>query len=463
MASPGSENQVITNNPGVSIFDRKSFPVMVGVMALIIIVLVIYFFNFFPDYSHLKIKILSGSESGNYYSLIEGAKKTAAVKHGVIDNIPTNGSIDNISILEKSRETGVFALSQDGMPWGKDLEFIASMTSPETVFFIGPDADRIKGIPGMANRRIGIGPKGSGTAHTAEKFFSMERMKSLNVRLSYHTSDEQLQLLRDRKLDLGVFIISEKSAFIEKAVCEYKMQIMNIAQAENISRKMPFLKTGYIPAGYYDPVNNLPASRKKILRVYTLLLSNGQAKRSQVIGLLSILNSLHPNLVKINRDAVNYTGLPESPPARDFFNNSGPEILDRYAPRLMDIMPLSNLVQIIMVISVLFNVMGIANRFRLWRIDVNRVNIENKMRNFLGWVMLPDEVEETEPVKEHKTAEGVAAIDALISGLEDLNSRCRNQSQSLLVPMGGEMSYRYQEDLISTRLASLRMYREKLV
>lgn len=460
--SGSKQADTLKNTSSISVFDSKSFPYMIGLLMLIAVILIIYFIDIFPGYSHLKIKVYTGSVSGNYYSLIEKVKDTVSLKHGRVENIPTNGSIENIQLLEKSAESGIFGLSQDGMPWQKNQEFIAYLTSPEAVLFLGPKADKIKKISDINGLRIGIGPKGSGTAHTAELFFRIGRMKSLNVKLSYHTADEQLQLLRKGKLDLGCFIISEKSAFIEKAVCEDKMQIANIAQSENISGQMPFLKTGYIPMGYYDPVNNLPSSKKKILRVHTLLLSNGHAKRSQVIGLLSVLNSLHPNLIRINRETVNYTGLPESAAARDFFNNQGPEVLDRYAPRLMDIIPLSNLVQLVMVISVLFNVIGIANRFRLWRIDANRVAIETDMKNFLGAVLLPDEVEEIVPPENHRSAEGLAAIDFLISRLESLEGKCRSQSQSLVVPMGGEMSYRYQEDLIATRLAALRMYREKL-
>jgi hypothetical protein len=115
-----------------------------------------------------------------------------------------------------------------------------------------------------------------------------------------------------------------------------------------------------------------------------------------------------------------------------------------------------------MVISVLFNVIGIANRFRLWRIDVNRVDIENDMKDFLGAVLLPDEIEEIEPQEKHRSAEGIAAADSIITRLEGLAAKSRSQSQSLLVPMGAEMSYRFQEDLIAIRLASMRMYREKL-
>ncbi len=46
--------------------------------------------------------------------------------------------------------------------------------------------------------------------------------------------------------------------------------------------------------------------------------------------------------------------------------------------------------------------------------------------------------------------------------LGKLQERCRVQSLSVLVPMGQEMSYRYQEMLMVELVHALRLYRGKL-
>jgi hypothetical protein len=46
--------------------------------------------------------------------------------------------------------------------------------------------------------------------------------------------------------------------------------------------------------------------------------------------------------------------------------------------------------------------------------------------------------------------------------LVTLSERCRQQSLSLLVPMGQEMAYRYQETLMAGLLYALRAFRERL-
>jgi hypothetical protein len=65
------------------------------------------------------------------------------------------------------------------------------------------------------------------------------------------------------------------------------------------------------------------------------------------------------------------------------------------------------------------------------------------------------------PEGRHRVPETSASVDELIERLAKLLNRCRRQSLSVLVPMGQEMSYRYQEVLIVELLRALRLFREK--
>src|SRR5262249_62020706 len=53
-------------------------------------------------------------------------------------------------------------------------------------------------------------------------------------------------------------------------------------------------------------------------------------------------------------------------------------------------------------------------------------------------------------------------VRSLIGALEALHARCRKQSLSILVPMGGEMAYRYQEALMADLLRALRSFNARL-
>ncbi len=447
---------------GGSIFDSRYFPAGIALAAAVLVVAAFQFIEIFPDMSHLDARIYSGVKTGNYFRTAEKAAARAAGERGRIRNISTAGSIDNIARLAADHGRGSFALVQDGLPWSREMELVARLTMPETVFFLGPRAGAVTSIGDMAGLRIGIGPRGSGTAYLAESIFNTPRLKSMKVRLSNHTADEQLALLKNGGLDLGIFVISEYSDFIEKALCDDGMQIAGFRQSESIARRLPFLRSGFIRIGFYDPVKNIPPSDRQVLQVDTLLVSNGRARRSQVMGMLTVMSGIFPGLVAYNRNADNLTGLTISPAASDYFGNQGPEILDRYAPLLMDYIPVSGLVQLAMAVSVFFNILGLGNRFRLWRIDANRVALEGDMKEYFGDSVLPEEIETLRPLESHRTGAERERLESLIERFDRLVRRCRKQSQSMLVPMGAEMAYRYQEELAGKNLVMMKMYRQRL-
>jgi hypothetical protein len=71
-------------------------------------------------------------------------------------------------------------------------------------------------------------------------------------------------------------------------------------------------------------------------------------------------------------------------------------------------------------------------------------------------------ITEVSPDPRHSAPEARATLDGVMERLAELGERCRNHSLSVFVPMGEEMSYRYQETLINDLLHALRIYRDKL-
>jgi hypothetical protein len=136
--------------------------------------------------------------------------------------------------------------------------------------------------------------------------------------------------------------------------------------------------------------------------------------------------------------------------------------VERHVPWLVDIMPPSNWVYVVMSISLLFNAMGFGHRFRLWRLDADRVKVEDRIFRLFGEKLTADEIHDLAPAEEHQTRETLEALDPMVTSLEDLRERCRSQSVSMLVPMGQEMAYRYQEDQLEEAISALRRYRERV-
>lgn len=431
-----------------------------------LLVLAIALIDLEPKLKHLKVAVLSGSTSGNYHAIVERIKAEAKRRKGRIKNIPTKGSVDNLQRLAKNKDTckAHFALVQDGLSLEDQphLELLARMTTSEVVFFLGKNADQLHRFSQLSGLRIGVGPKGSGTDRLARQLFASRGLSKLQVKLENLTLEAQMRGLESGSIDLGVYVIGEDARFIERAVAERGMQIASFDQVPVVARQLPFLRAGILNAGLYDPVRVLPAQEKHVLRVDQLVLGNGCASRSKNVGMFSLLAETFPGLIYHNQRSPNATGLPLADGIRDFLREGEPGFLDRYIPWLVDIVPVSNLGYMVMVISLLFNVMGGGHRFRLWRLDAARVALEADLVELFGEGVIVGEIVRFEPDITLKTPEKITRVEELIRSFESLRTKVRSQAVSMLVPMGQEMGYRYQESLVAERIDALRQFRTRL-
>jgi hypothetical protein len=294
-----------------------------------------------------------------------------------------------------------------------------------------------------------------------EQLFATHDLAGLGAVLSHHPNAEQLSMAARGELDLAVFVMDEDAAFVASAVRDRGLQIAGFDHADVIARRYPFLRHGRIGAGQFDAVRMLPPTDRRVLRVDTLVVGNGCARRSQVLGVMSALAEVFPDFVRHNKEHPNATGLPLAAASKSFLDAGGPEVLDEYLPRVADVMPPSNWVHLVMAVSVLFNLMGVANRFVLWRIDAARVRAEHEIALCFGPTATLGDIARMSPAGELLRPLIGEEIDRVVDDLVELRARSRKLSLGMLVPMGGEMAYRYQESLIDETLSVLRAFRDR--
>jgi TRAP-type uncharacterized transport system substrate-binding protein len=430
----------------------------------VIIAIVFSTVNFGAGLDHVDIKILSGSTGGNYAEIANRLATRAAKRGGVIENVASQGSVDNVQRLVAADCDVHFALVQDGIPLPstEDLELVGRLPGSETVFIIGRDAARLTKFTELRGMRIGIGPASSGTEYLARSVLESEDLRPLGLQLSNHDLTEQLDHLVSGRLDLGVFVLDENAQLIRAAVRDRGMQLVSLEQLEVIPTRVPFLSVGTIKSGQYDVLALVPPRDHAVLRVDTLILGNRCASRSEEIGLLEVLTEELPGFLSANSQDRRGGPLRRSAVAREFYTSEGPGFADEYVPWLVDIMPLGNWFYIAMSVSVLFNLMTLWHKVRLWRVDANRDKAFQIVRDVLGEKLTPAEIAALEPTAEHRVAPNRERIDAALRELDMLRARTRKQENSLLVPLGAEWMYRYEEEQIESLLTALRAFRAKL-
>jgi TRAP-type uncharacterized transport system substrate-binding protein len=417
-----------------------------------------------PDLSFVNVTVLSGSNEANYHAIVARAAAEAQRRHGRIANVATAGSIENITRLAAAKASCnvQFALVQDGLPWpdSHPLQLVAHLPEPESFVILGRNADRIRAVTDLRGLKIGIGPVGSGTEYLSRQFVA--QLAELDIKLSTQPLQEQLAMLERGDLDLGAMVIEPDADLLVQAVRDRKLQIVDIAIAESLAHRLPSARAGLVKAGYYDPVRGLPPADKHVIQVDTLLVGNGCARESVTQGVITAFTRVFPELIRVNREQPNRTGLQYAVSAQSYYDDQGPDRVGEYLPWLIDIMPTARWLQLIFVFSMLFGAQALWHRFRLWRLDGWRVRIEGDISRLFSPALTVHDIAEMEPEARYRTPEMRARVDNVIAQLEQLSGRCRRQSLSMLVPMGQEMNYRYQESLVADMLHALRKFREKL-
>ena len=413
--------------------------------------------DFSPDLAHLDARLLTGRAEGNYAALGNALADAAKPRGGKLEPVTTAGAVDNLARLRAASDSCdvAFGLSQAGLPLPEEhgLSLVGRLRKSESLFLLGRRADAIADVDDIRGMRIGIGPEGSGTAALMRTVFGAAWLVDLQLDLVPMDLADQLPAAQRGDLDLAAVVIDEDAELVTDAVRHRGLQIASFDHLDVIARRYDFLWAGRIGAGQFDPIRVLPAEDKRVLRVDTLVLTNGCAGHAQTVAMLELLSGHFSDFVRHNAETPNGTGLALTSTSEAFFAEGGPAWADRWLPWLVDIAPPSNWVYIGLVLSVTFNVMGLGNRFRLWRIDVARVDLEERIAELLGGSYTPAEIAELEP----RSTLDDAALKVVLSDLDALRRRCRSASVSFLVPMGQEMAYRYQEETMNTLLGALRL------
>jgi hypothetical protein len=433
------------------------------VLGVALLVLLVSRVDFTHDLHRMHLRVLSGAPEGNYHAIVARLADGATKRLGVVENVTSGGSTENVKRLgdaAKSCELQL-ALAQDGLSWTPGLQLVARLPHAESVLLLGKGGDAVNELADLKGLRIGVGPVGSGSDQLARQLFALPDVATLAVTLSNHAMEEQLELASRGDLDLAMLVIDADAPLVQEWVGRRGLSIASFAHAEGIARRLPHLKTGSVGAGRYDAVRVVPRTDRSVMKVEALVLGNGCAGRVASMDFLGLLAADQPELVRHNKDSANTTGLPLAPAAADFFANGGPQLADEYLPWLVDVMPPANWAYIVMGVSLLFNAMGAGHRFRLWRIDAARVKLEGELSVVFPPQTTLGDIQRTQPDATLTKPEALAAIDDVVRELEQLAARSRRYSLSMLVPMGQEMAYRYQEGVIYETLTVLRDFRRR--
>ena len=101
-----------------------------------------------PSLRHVHAGILSGSQTGNYFLIVDKLAEKISRQNGSVTNLSSAGSAENVQrLIDGRKRCDVhFALVQDGIafPDNHSLELLGRLPRPESLIILGRNADRIR-------------------------------------------------------------------------------------------------------------------------------------------------------------------------------------------------------------------------------------------------------------------------------------------------------------------------------
>ncbi len=442
--------------------DRRAWAriLLMAAVALAVVAAILYF-TVSGDYAFLRASVFTGSPTGQYYATGERLAAEAIKRKGHLTVVATAGSVENIARLagENGSCIPAFAFVQDGVPVPADagLRTLGRLPQPESLLLLARRGRAINTFEDLKGASVGIGPEGSGTAYLMGELLENSDLKGLDLKPSNHDLEAQATMVHDGQLDLAAFVMRADAKLIRTLTNTYDLEIVAPADIEGLVARDRWLRLGKIPAGLYDIAKPIPATDKLVAQVDTLIMTNACVHRAERVAFLMLLSEAFPTFARDNPSpaAKSQDQAPLADEARQFFSEGGPELADRYFPWLVNLMSPAYWIYMAMAVTILFNATNAYSRFRLWRIDASREMLESRLKALTGLGATPDHVKTLPPGAIIKTLQDRKAVENLIQDLEALRLRCEAQLRSMVTPMGSEMFYRYQEQLIEDAQAML--------
>jgi TRAP transporter TAXI family solute receptor len=300
--------------------------------------LVLYFFSPAPPRS---IDMSTGASDGAYHQF--GLQYQTYLKaNGVKLNLNhSTGSPQNIERLKSGTSV---ALVQGGLGTLQiDSETLASDTGlralgvvayePAWVFtrekLAGP------GLESLKSKKIAVGALGSGTYKVAIDLLKAYELDEKNTQVRAVSGLEAANQLAAGQLDALIIVAAIQSPTVQQLLSQKNVQLVSIAHAEGLARRLPYLSTISLKAGSVDPQRNLPAQDVTLLSTTANLVVRDDLHPALAYLLLEAAFATHkkPSLLNSPQEFPHprSTDFPLSDEAQRYYKEGRP-FLQRYLP-----------------------------------------------------------------------------------------------------------------------------------
>ena len=230
-----------------------------------------------------RVTLATGPAQSAYAEFGARYAKALAANGIQVVLLPSEGSSSNLQMVREGKAdlgfvqggSGVRDASGDNTPISLGSLFV----EPVWLFYRAESASKVTptGILGSLTQlkglRVNVGTAGDGVPNLMNALFDVNRIEPSSMTLSQLDQTSATVAFLNGELDALVFASAPESLMVQMLLQTPGIKLMDFAQNEAYSRRLPFLAAVSLPRGVVDLASDLPATDVRLVAPTTTLLA----------------------------------------------------------------------------------------------------------------------------------------------------------------------------------------------
>jgi TRAP transporter TAXI family solute receptor len=269
------------------------FPVLPSFLILVIASLAAYKFVDPAPPKHFVISTGDGeSDYQSYAKLYKDVLKDDGID---LEIRPSTGGVENFDRLKDPKSDVAVGFAHDGVGTQEEAPDVSSLGSiyydPVWVFY--RSAQNLTRFSDLIGRKVAVGEAGGGTEVLVTQILKASGVDKTNSQFINLGSAGAAQALRSGQLDASVFLATADDPLIQNMMFDPSLKLMDMDQAEAITRVVPFLHHLILPHGAFDLKKNIPVKDVNLVSATVTLLVRDTLHPALIYLLLKAAAQVH--------------------------------------------------------------------------------------------------------------------------------------------------------------------------
>ncbi|MET0118348.1 MAG: TAXI family TRAP transporter solute-binding subunit [Sedimenticola sp.] len=292
-------------------------------------------FQFVQPAPPARITIATGGLEGAYSLFGQRYREIIKREDIQLEVLNTKGSVENIALLESGKAD--IAFIQGGTEQASQGDELISLGSLyfEPIWVFHRSSLTLDRLTGLQEKRVAIGPEGSGTRAVALQLLSDNAITPSNTRLIELSGRPAADALLKGDIDAAFFVASPLSPVVRALLDSTEISLMSFNRADAYARLHRYLSTVVLPEGVINLEHNLPRRETRLLAASANLVAHKDLHPALVDLLLQAASEVHGEGGWFEEQgqfpAAQFLAFPLSKEAKRFYK-FGPPLLQRYLP-----------------------------------------------------------------------------------------------------------------------------------